>query len=121
MNYGSPHDSNLWRLIKFMRLLPIIPAYGDRKYLQRPIYMDDFFDGNSQLPESRRRQRQEWQPRGEFPQRYNEVIETITKKMNKFVWKLHILSKLVLGILKHFKKNISQSRLQSEVGLTAEP
>ena len=79
-----------------------------------------FFDGSSQLPESRRHQRQESQPRGEFPLRYNEVIETINKEMNKFVWKLHILSKLVLGLLKLFKKYISHSPLHSGVGLTAE-
>ena len=119
MNDGSLHDSNMWMLIKFMHLLPTIPHKGIGSICSDPFTWT-IFDGSSQLPESRRHQRQESQPRGEFPLRYTEVIETINKEMNKFVWKLHILSKLVLGLLKLFKKYISHSPLQSGVGLTAE-
>ena len=35
---------------------------------------------------------------------YNEVIDTLAKAMNKRVWKLHIPSKPVVGLLKLFEK-----------------
>ena len=35
---------------------------------------------------------------------YNEVIDTIAKAMNKRVWKLHIPSKPVVGLLKLLEK-----------------
>ena len=41
MIYGSDRDRNMWRLIRFMRYSPIVPVFGDGKYLQQPIYVDD--------------------------------------------------------------------------------
>src|SRR6185503_14964497 len=33
MIYGSRRDRNMWRLIRFMRYSPIVPIFGDGKYL----------------------------------------------------------------------------------------
>src|SRR5688572_5891103 len=41
MIYGSNRDRNMWRLIRFMRYSPIVPVFGDGKYLQQPIYVND--------------------------------------------------------------------------------
>src|SRR5688572_4453162 len=41
MIYGSDRDRNMWRLIRFMRYSPIVPVFGDGKYLQQPIHVDD--------------------------------------------------------------------------------
>jgi nucleoside-diphosphate-sugar epimerase len=41
---------------------------------------------------------------GKHPLTYNEVIDTLAKAMNKRVWKLHIPSKPVVGLLKLFEK-----------------
>jgi nucleoside-diphosphate-sugar epimerase len=104
MIYGSPRDRNMWRLIKFMRLSPIVPIFGDGKYLQQPIYVDDVaaavlgcLKGDVTIGRS-------YNIAGKHPLTYNEVIDTLAKAMNKRVWKLYVPSKPVVSLLKLFEK-----------------
>jgi nucleoside-diphosphate-sugar epimerase len=41
MIYGSPRDRNMWRLIRLLRVTPIMPIFGDGESLQQPIFVDD--------------------------------------------------------------------------------
>jgi uncharacterized protein YbjT (DUF2867 family) len=104
MIYGSPRDRNMWRLIKFMRLSPIVPIFGDGKYLQQPIYVDDVAAAVLGCLKSDVTIGKSYNIAGKQALTYNEVIDTIAKTMNKRVWKLHIPSKPVVGTLKLFEK-----------------
>ena len=104
MIYGSPRDRNMWRLIKFMRISPIVPVVGDGKYLQQPIYVDDVaaailgcLKADSTLGRS-------YNIAGKHPLTYNEVIDTIARQMNKRAWKLHVPSKPVVSLLALFER-----------------
>ncbi len=97
MIYGSPRDRNMWRLIKFMRLSPIVPIFGDGKYLQQPIYVDDVAAAVLGCLKADITIGKSYNIAGKHALTYNEVIDTIAKAMNKRVWKLHVPSKPVVG------------------------
>jgi nucleoside-diphosphate-sugar epimerase len=104
MIYGSPRDRNMWRLIRFMRLSPIVPVFGDGKYLQQPIHVDDVAAAVLGCLKADATIGRSYNIAGKAPLTYNEVIDTLAKAMNRRVWKLHIPSKPVVGLLKLFEK-----------------
>ena len=104
MIYGSPRDRNMWRLIKFMRLSPIVPIFGDGKYLQQPIYVDDVAVAVLGCLKADDTISKSYNIAGKHALTYNDVIDTLAKAMNKHVWKLHIPSKPVVGLLRLFEK-----------------
>jgi uncharacterized protein YbjT (DUF2867 family) len=104
MIYGSPRDRNMWRLIKFMRVSPIVPIFGDGKYLQQPIFVDDVAAAVVGCLKSDITIGRGYNIAGAHPLTYNEVIDTIAKAMNKRVWKIHVPSKPVVSLLKLFEK-----------------
>jgi nucleoside-diphosphate-sugar epimerase len=104
MIYGSPRDRNMWRLIKFLRVSPIAPIFGDGKYLQQPIYVDDVAAAILGCLKSGVTIGKSYNIAGKHALTYNEVIDTIARAMNKRAWKLHVPSKPVVGLLKLFEK-----------------
>jgi len=104
MIYGSPRDRNMWRLIKFMRLSPIVPIFGDGKYLQQPIYVDDVAAAVLGCLKADVTIGKSYNIAGKHPLTYDEVIDTIAKAMNRRVWKLHIASKPVVFLLGLFER-----------------
>ena len=104
MIYGSPRDRNMWRLIRFMRLSPIVPIFGDGKYVQQPIYVDDVAAAVLGCIKADTTIGKSYNIAGKHALTYNEVIDTLAKAMNKRVWKFHIPSKPVVGLLKLFEK-----------------
>jgi nucleoside-diphosphate-sugar epimerase len=104
MIYGSPRDRNMWRLIRFMRLSPIVPIFGDGKYLQQPIHVDDVAAAVLGCLKSDVTIGVSYNIAGKHPLTYNEVIDTIANAMNKRVWKLHIPSKPVVSLLGLFER-----------------
>ncbi|MDP2778100.1 MAG: NAD(P)H-binding protein, partial [Anaerolineales bacterium] len=104
MIYGSPRDRNMWRLIRFMRYFPIIPIFGDGKYLQQPIYVDDVAQAIVGCLVSEKTIRKSYNIAGAHALTYNQVIETIALAMNKRIWKVHFPSALIVGMLKFFER-----------------
>ena len=104
MIYGSPRDRNMWRLIRFMKISPIIPIFGDGKYLQQPIFVDDVAQAVLSSLSNEKTIGKSYNIAGKQALTYNQVIDTIAKQMNKRVWKIHIPSKPVVGLLTLFEK-----------------
>jgi len=104
MIYGSPRDRNMWRLIRLMKYSPIIPVFGDGKYLQQPIHVDDVAAAILSCLKSDVTIGKSYNIAGKHPLTYNEVIDTLAKQMNKRVWKLHIPSKPVVSLLGFFER-----------------
>jgi nucleoside-diphosphate-sugar epimerase len=44
MIYGSRRDRNISRLLRFLRLSPVMPVFGDGQALQQPVYVEDLAD-----------------------------------------------------------------------------
>jgi nucleoside-diphosphate-sugar epimerase len=104
MIYGSPRDRNMWRLIRFLRVSPVIPVFGDGSYLQQPIYVDDVAAAILGCLKSDVTIGKSYNIAGKHPLTYTEVIDTIARAMNKRVWKLHIPSKPVVSLLTFFER-----------------
>jgi nucleoside-diphosphate-sugar epimerase len=104
MIYGSPRDRNMWRLIRFMRLSPLVPIFGDGKYLQQPIFVDDVAAAVLGCLKADVTIDRSYNIAGKHPLTYNEVIDTIAKAMSKRVWKLNIPSKPVVSLSSLFEK-----------------
>ncbi len=104
MIYGSPRDRNMWRLIRFMRYSPIVPIFGDGKYLQQPIQVDDVARAVLGCLKSDSTIGKCYNIAGKHPLTYNEVIDTIAQGVNKRVWKVHIPSKPVVSLLGLFER-----------------
>ena len=104
MIYGSPRDRNMWRLIKFMRLSPIVPIFGDGRCLQQPIFVDDVASAVAASLKTEASVNKSYNIAGKEPVTYNEVIDTIAMHMNKRIWKLHVPSKPVVTMLSLFEK-----------------
>src|SRR5215207_3976544 len=104
MIYGSDRDRNMWRLICFMRYSPIVPIFGDGKYLQQPIYVDDVAQAVVSCLSNDNTIGKSYNIAGKHPLTYNEVIDTIARQLNKRVWKFHVPSKPIVSLLRLFEK-----------------
>ena len=104
MIYGGPRDRNMWRLIRYLRIFPLIPIFGDGSSLQEPIYVDDVAQAVLSCLSTDRTIFKSYNIAGKYALTYNEVIETIAKHMHKRIWKLRIPSKPVVGLLKLFEQ-----------------
>jgi nucleoside-diphosphate-sugar epimerase len=104
MIYGSPRDRNMWRLIRFIGLSPIVPIFGDGKYLQQPVFVDDVAAAVLGSLNADVSIGQIYNIAGKHALTYNEVIDTIAKAMNKRVWKLHIPVKPLVSLLRLFER-----------------
>ena len=104
MIYGSPRDRNMWRLIQFMRYSPIVPIFGDGKYLQQPICVDDVAAAVLGCLKADITIGKSYNIAGKHALTYNEVIDAIAKVMKKRVWKFHIPSKPVTSLLGVFER-----------------
>jgi len=104
MIYGSPRDRNMWWLIRFMQYSPVVPVFGDGNYLQQPIYVGDVAQAILGCLCNDQTIGKSYNIAGKTPLTYNEVIETIARQMNKRVWKVHIPSWPIVGLLKLFER-----------------
>jgi nucleoside-diphosphate-sugar epimerase len=104
MIYGSPRDRNMWRLIRFMRYSPIVPIFGDGNYLQQPIYVGDVAQAIVNCLCNDQTIGKSYNLAGKVPLTYNQVIDTIARQLKKRVWKVHIPSMPVMGLLKFFER-----------------
>ena len=104
MIYGSDCDRNMWRLIRFMRYSPVVPVFGDGKYLQQPIYVDDVAQAVVSCLSNEGTIGKSYNIAGKHPLTYKEVIDTVARQLNKRVWKIHTPSKPIVSLLRFFEK-----------------
>jgi len=114
MIYGSNRDRNMWRLIRLLRYTPIMPIFGDGKSLQQPIYVDDVAQAVVSCLSNDVTVGKSYNIAGKQALTYNEVIDTIAKAMHKRIWKIHVPSKPIVGLLRLFEKLHLPFPLKSE-------
>ncbi|HNA88782.1 MAG TPA: NAD-dependent epimerase/dehydratase family protein, partial [Anaerolineales bacterium] len=90
MIYGSPRDRNMWRLIRLLRITPIMPIFGDGESLQQPIFVDDVAQAVLLALQNDVTIRKSYNIAGKDPLTYNQVIDTVASALDKRVWKLHL-------------------------------
>lgn len=104
MIYGNDRDRNISRLIRWLNYLPFFPVFGDGNYLQQPIYMDDVAQAVISCLGSENTIRKSYNIAGGNALTYNQLIDTIAKRLNKHIWKIHVPSNLVVNLLRFFER-----------------
>lgn len=90
MIYGSPRDRNMWRLIRLLKITPIMPIFGDGESLQQPIFVDDVAGAVLLALQNNVTIGKSYNIAGKAPLTYNQVIDTVASTLSKRVWKLHL-------------------------------
>ncbi|MBK7450491.1 MAG: NAD(P)H-binding protein [Anaerolineales bacterium] len=90
MIYGSPRDRNMWRLIRLLRITPIMPIFGDGESLQQPIFVDDVAQAVLLALKNDITIGKSYNIAGKAPLTYNQVIDTVAAALGKRIWKLHL-------------------------------
>ncbi|MCL4270517.1 MAG: NAD-dependent epimerase/dehydratase family protein [Anaerolineales bacterium] len=90
MIYGSPRDRNMWRLIRLLKVTPVMPIFGDGEALQQPIFVDDVAQAVLLALQNDAAIGKSYNIAGKAPLTYNQVIDTVALALGKRIWKLHI-------------------------------
>ena len=90
MIYGSKRDRNMWRLIRLLRITPVMPIFGDGESLQQPIFVDDVAGAVLLALQTDATIGKSYNIAGKTPLTYNQVIDTVASTLGKRVWKLHL-------------------------------
>jgi nucleoside-diphosphate-sugar epimerase len=90
MIYGSNRDRNMWRLIRLLRITPVMPIFGDGESLQQPIFVDDVAQAVLLALKTNDTIGRSYNIAGKEPLTYNQVIDTVASALGKRVWKLHL-------------------------------
>ena len=90
MIYGSERDRNMWRLIRLLKITPIMPIFGDGESLQQPIFVDDVAQAVVLALKTDATIGKSYNIAGKDPLTYNQVIDTVSLALGKRVWKLHL-------------------------------
>lgn len=90
MIYGTPRDRNMWRLIRLLRITPVMPIFGDGESLQQPIFVDDVAQAVLLALQNDVTLRKSYNIAGKAPLTYNQVIDIVATALGKRVWKLHL-------------------------------
>jgi len=90
MIYGSPRDRNMWRLIRLLRISPVMPIFGDGQSLQQPIFVDDVAQAVLRALQTDATIGKSYNIAGKSPLTYNQVIDTVAASLGKRIWKLHL-------------------------------
>jgi nucleoside-diphosphate-sugar epimerase len=114
MIYGTPKDRNMWRLVKYLKRIRVLPILGDGTYLQQPVYVKDLAGAIVSAFETSLSIKKAYNISGAKPLSYNEVVDVTGRVLGKKVIKIHIPMKLSFGILKMYEKIVKKPKLKAE-------
>ena len=114
MIYGTPRDRNMWRLVKYLKIISILPILGNGTYLQQPVYVKDLAEVIVKAYENSVSVKKSYNISGAKALTYNEVVDTTAKALGKKVLKIHIPTKLGYNFLKAYEKFTKKPILKAE-------
>jgi nucleoside-diphosphate-sugar epimerase len=114
MIYGTPGDRNMWRLVKFLKRLPVLPVLGAGKHLQQPVYVKDLAEVIVSAYENNISIKKAYNVSGAEALTYNEVIDITGKVLGKKVIKIHFPMKLSYNLLKLYENISKNPKLKAE-------
>jgi len=100
MIYGSSRDRNIWRLIRWVKTIPVIPVMGNGNYLMQPIYVEDVAQAILLSLKSERTIAKCYNIAGGHALTYNQLIDTVGEQLNRRILKIHLPAKLSVRFLK---------------------
>jgi nucleoside-diphosphate-sugar epimerase len=104
MIYGSSQDRNMSRLIRYLSKSPVIPVFGEGKYLQQPVYVGDVAKAVVDCISTEKTFRRCYNIPGAQAITYNEIIETICQLLRHSVVKIHLPARPFISFFHLFEK-----------------
>lgn len=99
MIYGTERDRNMTRLLKYLRMSPVFPVFGDGKALMQPVYVQDLADGIvSAIKHESLTRGKEYNLCGPEAISYIKLIQTAGAALGKKVALIHIPYGLALAL-----------------------
>jgi nucleoside-diphosphate-sugar epimerase len=114
MIYGTFKDRNMWRLVKYLKRVPVLPILGSGNYLQQPVYVKDLAIAIVNAYEKNVSIKKAYNISGAEALSYNEVVDITGKVLGKKVIKIHIPMKLSFNLLKMYEKVSKNPKLKAE-------
>jgi nucleoside-diphosphate-sugar epimerase len=129
MIYGSPRDRNIWRLIRWLKTIPVFPVMGSGNYLMQPIYVDDVAQAIVLSLHHEKTIAKCYNIAGGHVLTYNSLIDTVGEQLNRRILKIHLPVKLSVRILQTIEvlglrlpiKSEQIERLNENKNFTIEP
>lgn len=104
MIYGTPRDRNMWRLLRALRTLPVLPIFGEGRHLHQPVHVDDVADAIVACLRTDRTIGRCYNLSGAEPLTYNQLIETACRAAGRRPLIVHVpyrLSLWLVAVLRH--------------------
>ncbi len=114
MIYGSSRDRNICRLIHFLQRSPVVPVFGSGEFLLQPVYVGDLVEaivGVLLMPES---QGKCYNISGLAPLTYNELIDTVCRRLGRKVRKLHLPAQIIVTSLEILERLTRRLPIKAE-------
>jgi len=100
MIYGTQNDRNLIRLIKWIYKFPILPIFGNGESLQQPIFVKDVAWAISAVLFNEKTFYNAYNISGKNPLKFNEVVDLVSKNLDKNIIRIHLPYRFVYFILR---------------------
>ena len=104
MIYGNSNDRNMIKLIRWIDKYPILPIFGKGNYLQQPVYVNDLAWLIVEIINNKNSYMEIFNVSGEKPITFKEVINCISKGLNKKIIKIFLPYKFFAGLLCFLEK-----------------
>lgn len=114
MIYGTSKDRNMWRLVKYLKVIPVLPILGSGLYLQQPVYVKDLAVAIVDSFEKDISIKKAYNISGAEALTYNEVVDATGKALGKKVVKVHIPMKLSYKLLRGYERISKNPKLKAE-------
>ncbi|WP_147802801.1 NAD-dependent epimerase/dehydratase family protein [Alkalicoccus halolimnae] len=114
MIYGTPNDRNMWRLVKYLKKVRVIPVLGDGTYLQQPVHVRDLAYAIVKAYKRPLSVGKAYNVSGAEALTFNEVIDRTAEALGKRVIKIHIPMKVSYGLLRAYEKVSKNPKLKAE-------
>ncbi len=99
MIYGAINDRNMIRLIKWIDSYPLIPVFGAGLCFQQPVNVKDLAWLIVEVLNNKKSYREIFNVSGKRPLTFNEILEIISKGLNKTIIKIYLPFKLMAWVL----------------------
>ena len=99
MIYGATNDRNMIRLIKWIDSYPLIPVFGAGLCFQQPVNVKDLAWLIVEVLNNKKSYREIFNVSGKRALTFNEILEIISKGLNKTIIKIYLPFKLMAWIL----------------------
>lgn len=99
MIFGSSMDRNMCRLIRYLKKYSLIPVFGNGEYLQQPVYVWDAASAVVDSISTDKSVGMAYNLPGRKAITFNEVINTICRKLGRSVRKVHLPASPIVWFL----------------------